>query len=346
MCIRDRIYIKAVNDSASAQRRLVINQTGSLNGTDPATGNSIIIAHGDDSVVLFSRTDGTNFTGYDVVASHLPDISASNFQFFPRFFDRKITTAGVTTHTVSSMGGSAQLRYGITTDTTDGAQDHSFAAAWLADQKEILVNRRGLENVTIRFDDGTKINGLDFLVLQRPGFVVLRAEEDANGDISVAVEVALSDVGGPAGTAVSVNQAPIALGDVITVVKNSSLRFPLQGVDVDGIAGAPTITQPDHGTVTVVSDNVIQYTPNTDYVGVDEFTFTVVDNDGDTSGDGVISVNVIETQASYRGSVFPDAQTTSLDKITIEGHADPRISNNIYVRYGIAPDAYWMEAGA
>ena len=53
------------------------NQTGSLNGTDPATGNSIIIAHGDDSVVLFSRTDGTNFTGYDVVASHIFQNTAS-----------------------------------------------------------------------------------------------------------------------------------------------------------------------------------------------------------------------------------------------------------------------------
>ena len=72
-----RIYIKAVNDSASAQRRLVVNQTGSLNGTDIATGNSVIIAHDDDSVLLFSRTDGTNFTGYDVVASHIFQNTAS-----------------------------------------------------------------------------------------------------------------------------------------------------------------------------------------------------------------------------------------------------------------------------
>ena len=145
----------------------------------------------------------------------------------------------------------------------------------------------------------------------------------------------------------SVNQAPVALGEVVTVVKNVALRFPLASFDVDGTVSEPVITQqPANGTVTIVSDNVIEYMPNADYTGVDEFTFTVADNDGDTSGDGVISVNVIETQASYRGSVFPDAQTTSLDKITIEGHADPRISNNIYVRYGIAPDAYWMEAGA
>ena len=145
----------------------------------------------------------------------------------------------------------------------------------------------------------------------------------------------------------SVNQVPVALGEVVTAIANTALRFPLASFDADGTVSAPTIMQPANGTVTIVSGNVIEYTPDADYIGVDEFTFTVADNDGDTSGDGVISVNVVEIQGPFtRSSVFPDAQTTLLDFIIIEGHADPRISNNLYVRYGIAPDAYWMEAGA
>ena len=96
----------------------------------------------------------------------------------------------------------------------------------------------------------------------------------------------------------SVNQVPVALGEVVTAIANTALRFPLASFDADGTVSAPTIMQPANGTVTVVSGNVIEYTPNLDYIGVDEFTFTVADNDGDTSGDGVISVNVIETQSS------------------------------------------------
>jgi len=93
----------------------------------------------------------------------------------------------------------------------------------------------------------------------------------------------------------SVNQVPVALGEVVTAITNTALRFPLASFDSDGTVSAPTITQPANGTVTIVSGNVIEYTPDLDYVGVDEFTFTVADNDGDVSGDGVISVNVIET---------------------------------------------------
>ena len=110
----------------------------------------------------------------------------------------------------------------------------------------------------------------------------------------------------------TINQAPVALGEVVTAIKNTALRFPLASFDADGIVSAPTITQPANGTVTIISGNVIEYTPNADYVGVDEFTFTVDDNDGDTSGDGVISVNVIETQGSAYEQQFVAADWVAL----------------------------------
>ena len=93
----------------------------------------------------------------------------------------------------------------------------------------------------------------------------------------------------------NINQKPVALGEAVTTIKNTALRFPLASFDSDGTVSGPIITQPANGTVTIVSGNVIEYTPDPDYIGVDEFTFTVADNDGDTSPDGVISVNVIET---------------------------------------------------
>ena len=137
--------------------------------------------------------------------------------------------------------------------------------------------------------------------MQIPG----RADYKVLDDNTIVLTSALphnagGGAGGAATTPTTINQAPVALGEVVTVIKNTALRFPLASFDADGTVSEPVITQqPANGTVTAIGGNVIEYTPNADYIGVDEFTFTVDDNDGDTSGDGVISVNVIETQASY-----------------------------------------------
>ena len=346
-----KIYIKAVNDSATAQRRLVINQTGSLNGTDPATGNSIIIAHGDDSVVLFSRSDGTNFTGYDVVASHIfqnavpANGNAAATASSDVLYDEVSITAGTTTMTLADMP--AGNWWGLHAITTTGAQTRVLPSAWLTPGREFTINRVGDNDITVVVDDGREIDGEALgSILLIPGRADYKVLDDADNTIVLTTPLPHNAGGGSTTTPTTINQMPVALGEVVTAIKNTALRFPLASFDADGIVSAPTITQPANGTVTIVLDNVIEYTPNTDYTGVDEFTFTVDDNDGDTSGAGVISVNVIETQAAYRGSVFPDAQTTSLDKIIIEGHANPLIPNNLYIRYGVSPNSYWMEAGA
>ena len=293
-----KIYIKAVNDSASAQRRLVINQTGSLNGTDPATGNSIIIAHDDDSVVLFSRSDGTNFTGYDVVASHIfqnavtGNGNAADTASSDVLYDEVSEDAGTKTWTVAEMGNVNW--WGLHADTTTGPQIHVLPSAWLTPSREFTINRVGDNDITVVVDDGREIDGEALgSILLIPGRADYKVLDDA--DNTIVLTTPLPHNAG-ASEPTPINQVPVALGEVVTTTANTPLRFPLASFDLDGIVSAPNITQPANGTVTIVSDNVIEYTPNTDYIGVDEFTFTVDDNDGDTSDDGVISVNVIELQ--------------------------------------------------
>ena len=279
----------------------------------------------------------------------LPDAETDDWLIITdQLFDEVSTTAGTTTMTLADMP--ADRTWGLHADTTTGAQTRVLPSAWLTPGREFTINRVGDNDITVVVDDGREIDGsATGSLLQIPGRADYKVLDDADNTIVLTAPLPHNAGGGTGGTATTpttINQAPVALGEVVTVVKNVALRFPLASFDVDGTVSAPTITQPANGAVTIVSGNVIEYTPNADYVGVDEFTFTVADNDGDTSGAGVVSVNVIEAQVAYRGSVFPDAQTTSLDKIIIEGHANPLIPNNLYIRYGVAPNAYWMGAGA
>ena len=184
----------------------------------------------------------------------------------------------------------------IRDSTTTGAQTRVLPSAWLTPGREFTINRVGDNDITVVVDDGREIDGEALgSILLIPGRADYKVLDDADNPIVLTTPLP-HNAGASAPT--PINQVPVALGEVVTTTANTPLRFPLASFDVDGIVSAPNITQPANGTVTIVSDNVIEYTPNADYVGVDEFTFTVDDDDGDTSPDGVISINVIEAQGS------------------------------------------------
>jgi hypothetical protein len=67
--------------------------------------------------------------------------------------------------------------------------------------------------------------------------------------------------------------------------------------DPNGTIDATTvtiITQPSNGTISVhPTTGVVTYTPNFGFTGVDEFTYTVDDNDGETSNVATVRINVI-----------------------------------------------------
>mgnify|MGYP001226117098 CR=1 FL=1 len=109
-----------------------------------------------------------------------------------------------------------------------------------------------------------------------------------------------------------VNDAPIAYDFSKTVDKNSEITFALRetspgsntGTDNEGGVYDPDIetgqddditftlmSQPSNGTAELISNNDIKYTPNTDFVGTDTFTFR--GNDGElNSNTATITINV------------------------------------------------------
>jgi hypothetical protein len=87
---------------------------------------------------------------------------------------------------------------------------------------------------------------------------------------------------------------PIALNNSATIAVNADLDVTIEDVAFDPSGDTVTaisVTQGAHGTVVINLDGTLTYTPDTDYEGTDEFTYTVEDSNSNTAT-GTISVRV------------------------------------------------------
>ena len=106
-------------------------------------------------------------------------------------------------------------------------------------------------------------------------------------------------------TAVACNQAPTAGADAATTGQNRPVRIDVLANDTDADADALTISavsSPAHGRAAIDAGEVV-YTPDTDYVGADAFTYTVDDGNGGTAT-AAVSVDVTTVTASEAGGAF------------------------------------------
>lgn len=99
-------------------------------------------------------------------------------------------------------------------------------------------------------------------------------------------------------TVTPVNDAPVASGDTGSTLENTPVAIPIteNDVDVDDPLNPGTIVvvnQPAHGSVTVSPEGVATYTPNTDYLGEDTFSYTIKDPAGLVSEPAVVIVTIV-----------------------------------------------------
>lgn len=95
----------------------------------------------------------------------------------------------------------------------------------------------------------------------------------------------------------AIGDAPVAVSDSYTVTENQVLAIAAaDGVlkndtDVEGgTLVASLLQQPAHGTIIVSANGSFEYTPAQDYVGPDEFRYTV--SDGTLTGEGTVTITV------------------------------------------------------
>lgn len=88
-------------------------------------------------------------------------------------------------------------------------------------------------------------------------------------------------------TVTNVNDAPVAVDDVKTIVEDTAsttINLLENDTDADGDdLTVTTNTEPTHGTLSDPdSQGVVTYTPDDDFVGTDTFTYTISDGNGGT----------------------------------------------------------------
>ena len=124
-----------------------------------------------------------------------------------------------------------------------------------------------IENGEVKYVPNENFNGTDtFTYVPSDGTVVGKA-------VTVTI------------TVTPVNDAPMAVADNISTLEETAVVIDVLGNDTD-VDDNDTITlvessltEPSNGTVEIVDGN-ITYTPNSNYTGVDSFTYTIVDKDG------------------------------------------------------------------
>ena len=105
-----------------------------------------------------------------------------------------------------------------------------------------------------------------------------------------------------------VNQAPVAVDDDATVVRRKKFdavptaTFSLTDNDTDSdgtinVGSVVIMEQGSAGGIVVVNpllDGTVFYTPKINFKGTETFTYVVNDNDGETSNEATVIINVVK----------------------------------------------------
>ncbi|NJO63026.1 MAG: PKD domain-containing protein [Richelia sp. RM2_1_2] len=96
---------------------------------------------------------------------------------------------------------------------------------------------------------------------------------------------------------------PIANNDKVSTNQGQPVIINVldNDTDADGTINRSTIaisTAPTNGNITINDDNTITYTPNSNDSGADTFTYTVQDNEGNTSNTATVSITINNTAPS------------------------------------------------
>ncbi|MBI3852449.1 MAG: cadherin-like domain-containing protein [Verrucomicrobia bacterium] len=115
----------------------------------------------------------------------------------------------------------------------------------------------------------------------------------------------------------SVNHAPVANSQSISLNEDTPKAITLAASDADGDPLTYTTTPPAHGTLSGTAPN-LTYTPHTNYFGPDSFTFKVNDGHVD-SGEATVSlkVNPVNDAPVARATISPLAQFPGLTNLVV-----------------------------
>ncbi|UCF12696.1 MAG: tandem-95 repeat protein, partial [Thermoplasmatales archaeon] len=130
-------------------------------------------------------------------------------------------------------------------------------------------------------------------------------------------------------TVTSVNDPPVANDDNVSVAEDSTdnqLDVLANDIDVDGDSlDITSVSTPTHGTATYTA-SYVYYTPDPDYTGSDQFSYTISDNNGGTDSATVYvtvtPVNDPPVASDDTATVLEDSTNNQIDVLANDNDPD------------------------
>ncbi|WP_440056925.1 Ig-like domain-containing protein (plasmid) [Pseudoalteromonas sp. T1lg65] len=200
---------------------------------------------------------------------------------------------------VSINIGAVNDRPTVANDKTTTKEDESVTLAILANDEDIEDEAFAAAKITLQ--DGGDYE-LAKVTVGDNGELTIAPKQDKNGLLTFTYTVADSEDlrSEPATVEVTitpVNDAPVAQDNTAKLLEDGSLEVNVLGndTDVDSELKPTSVTvvkQPENGTTKVTAEGAILYTPNENYFGDDELTYTVEDAEGLVSNQAKVTITI------------------------------------------------------
>ncbi len=127
-------------------------------------------------------------------------------------------------------------------------------------------------------------------------------------------------------TITPVNDAPVAAADSDNTFEDTAVTVNVlaNDIDVDGDTLTVTnVTNASNGSVVINPDDTVTYTPNSDFVGGDYFTYTMSDGNGENDT-AIVSITVNPTSKVHVGDldITKSGKNNWTGRVTITVHQD------------------------
>ncbi|WP_221793380.1 tandem-95 repeat protein [Oceanobacter mangrovi] len=307
----------AVADTASTAEDTEVSIDVADNDTDVDSGDSVDTA---TLTIVSQPTHGTaSVVSGEILYNPDADFNGSDSLTY-QIDDQNGATSNVATLIINISGVNDAPVAANDSSTTD--EDTDVVIDVLANDSDI-DGILDVSQVTIIADPTHGTVAVD----TTSGEITYSPTADYNGSDSFTYVVkdnedATSNIATVSLTITSVNDAPVANDDSVTLMEDATLNINALGndTDVDGSLDITTVeitTEPTEGSATVNSDGSIAYTPAADFNGSDSLSYRVMDDLGEWSNTATVTLTI--TAVNDAPLANDDSATTDEDTaVTID----------------------------
>jgi hypothetical protein len=266
------------------------------------SGNISIFDAADDSLLEAISVASASVSGSDVTVNPSVNFTPTHTYYVQVDAGALVDSAG---NSFAGISDKTTLNFTVVNNAPSGTADSDTTNEDNAVAIDVLANDS---------DSDSSLNPASVTVTNQPangsvsvntgtGVITYTPDADYNGSDSFTYTVDDLFSGTSSDTTVSVtinavNDAPVAVADVVNTAEDTAANISVGSNDTDvdtadsvDTATISLVTQPTNGSA-VVSAGQVVYTPDTNYNGSDSFTYQIDDQNGATSNVATVMINV------------------------------------------------------